>query len=80
MFGAALTQSALKQLFPSEGAATVSGWNILTWLVSLVKRMGDLMLSGAGFMQLHYLHVESDHLDTCLDFLEGQKKKKKSLD
>lgn len=79
MSGTALTQSASKQLFPSEGAATVSGWNILTWLVSLVQRMGDLMLSGAGFMQLHYLHVESDHLDTCLDFLEGQKKKK-SLD
>ena len=48
MSGAALAQPGLKQFFPSEGAATVSGWNVLTWLISLVKRMGGLTLSGAG--------------------------------
>lgn len=34
--------------------------------------MGGLTLSGAEFMQLCYLHVESDHSGK-LDFLSGQK-------
>ena len=71
MSEAVLAQSRLKQLFSSGGEATVSGWNVLTWLFSLVKRMVVLTLSRAGFRQVHYLHAESGYSGTCLDFLSG---------
>lgn len=80
MSGAALAQPGLKQFFPSEGAATVSGWNVLTWLISLVKRMGGLTLSGAGSCSFVICMLNLTVQIPVWIFLIAKKKKKKRLD
>ena len=77
MSGAALAQPGLKQFFPSEGAATVSGWNVLTWLISLVKRMGGLTLSGAGSCSFVIYMLNLTVQIPVWIFLKAKKKKKR---